>query len=88
MVANFTGKPDSSPGHIIQVTRGLLFSAIIQILRDSERLKIQSGAIILDPYFQKEVVQLWFQDQPQRKINYDLDIINNFNNIKWIKSKS
>lgn len=64
MVANFAGTPDSSPGHIIQVTRGLLFSAILQILRDSEELKNRSGAIMLDPYFQKEVVQTWFHDQP------------------------
>jgi hypothetical protein len=51
MVANFTSTPDSSPGHIIQVTRGLLFSAILQILRDGEELKNQSGAIMLDPDF-------------------------------------
>lgn len=88
MVANFTGTPDSSPGHVIQVTRGLLFSAILQILRDTEQLKSQSGVVTLDSYFQKEVVQLWLQDQPQRKINYKKEIINNFKNINWIRSQN
>lgn len=88
MVANFTGKPDSSPGHIIQVTRGLLFSAILQILRDSEQLKNQSGAIMLDPYFQKDVVRLWFQDQPQRKVDYSEDVLNGFEDLGWIKEFS
>ncbi len=88
MVANFTGEPDSSPGNIIQVTRGLLFSAILQILRDSEELKKQSGAIMLDPYFQKEVVQFWFQDQPQRKTDYSEPILEGFMNLSWISNNS
>lgn len=85
MVANFTGTPDSSPGHIIQVTRGLLFSAILQILRDTEQLKSQSGAAMLDPNFQKEVVKLWFQDQPQRKSDYLEDVLSGFESVEWIK---
>jgi len=88
MVANFTGTPDSSPGHVIQITRGLLFSAIIQILRDNEKLKLTSGAIMLDPEFQKEVVALWFQDQPQRQIDYSKDVLNGFKDIKWIEAHS
>jgi S-adenosylhomocysteine hydrolase len=88
MVANFTGTPDSSPGHIIQVTRGLLFSAILQILRDSEELKNQSGAIMLDPDFQKSVVQLWFQDQPQRKADYSEEILEGFETVDWIRKQS
>lgn len=88
MVANFTGKPDSSPGHIIQVTRGLLFSAILQILRDCEQLKNQSGAIMLDPYFQKEVVQLWFEDQPQRKSDYSEEVLKGFEDLSWISKNS
>lgn len=88
MVANFTGKPDSSPGHIIQVTRGLLFSAVLQILRDSEQLKNQSGAVMLDPYFQKEVVQLWLQDQPQRKADYSEEVLKGFEDLGWIEAQS
>lgn len=88
MVANFTGKPDSSPGHIIQVTRGLLFSAILQILRDCEQLKNQSGAIMLDPYFQKEVVPLWFEDQPQRKSDYSEEVLKGFKDLSWISKNS
>lgn len=88
MVANFTGTADSSPGHIIQVTRGLLFSAILQIIRDKSHLETQSGAIILDPFFQKEVVQLWFEDQPQRKADYTKAVLDGFSNINWIKEQS
>ncbi len=88
MVANFTGTPDSSPGHIIQVTRGLLFSAVIQILRDSEKLKLTSGAIMLDPIFQKEVVALWFQNQPQRQSDYSKEILNRYKSIEWIAEHS
>lgn len=88
MVANFTGKPDSSPGHIIQVTRGLLFSAVAQIIRDNAKLKMTSGAIMLDPAFQSEVVQLWFQDQPQRQIDYSEETLNGFKDIQWISKHS
>lgn len=88
MVANFTGTPDSSPGHIIQVTRGLLFSAILQILQDTEQLKSQSGAVMLDPNFQKEVVQLWFQNQPQRKADYSEDVLSGFESVEWIEEHS
>lgn len=88
MVANFTGTPDSSPGHIIQITRGLLFAAIIQILRDFEKLRLNSGAIMLDPRLQEEVVQLWFKDQPQRQIDYSKEILNGFKNLEWIAEHS
>ena len=88
MVANFTGTPDSSPGHIIQVTRGLLFSAVAQIIRDNAKLKMTSGAVMLDPAFQSEVVQLWFQDQPQRQSHYSEETLNGFKNIEWIKKHS
>lgn len=88
MVANFTGTPDSSPGHIIQLTRGLLFSAIAQIIRDNVILKLTSGAIMLDPVFQAKVVQLWFQDQPQRQLDYSEEILKGFKNIDWIKKHS
>lgn len=88
MVANFTGTPDSSPGHIIQVTRGLLFSAVAQIIRDNAKLKMTSGAVMLDPAFQSEVVQFWFQDQPQRHSDYSEEVLNGFKNIEWIKKHS
>lgn len=88
MVANFTGSQHSSPGHIIQMTRGLLFSAVIQILRDNVRLKKEDNPIMLDPEFQKEVIELWFKDQPQRKKGYSKDVILGFNDIEWIRNKS
>lgn len=88
MVANFTGLADSSPGHIIQVTRGLLFSAIIQIIENEKKFKNKYNAIMLSPTLQKEVTKYWFDDQPNRKQDYSNIIINGFKNIDWIKSKS
>lgn len=88
MVANFTGAQHSSPGCIIQMTRGLLFSAVIQILRDYILLKKEDNPIMLDPAFQKEVVELWFKDQPQRKNDYSENIICGFKDIEWIRSNS
>jgi S-adenosylhomocysteine hydrolase len=88
MVANFTGTQHSSPGEIIQMTRGLLFSAVIQILRDNESLRTEHNPIMLDPEFQKEVVTLWFKDQPRRKVDYSEEDLTGFNNIEWIKQNS
>lgn len=88
MVANFTGLSDSSPGHIIQVTRGLLFSAIIQIIENEKKFKNKFGPIMLSPTLQKEVTKYWFYDQPQRKQDYSISIINGFKSIDWIKNNS
>lgn len=88
MVANFTGLPDSSPGKIIQVTRGLLISAIIQIIENQDLFENLSGAIMLSPKLQKEVTKYWFENQPQRIKDYSPKIIEGFNNIKWIMEKS
>ena len=88
MVANFTGTADSSPGNIIQVTRGLLFSAIIQIIENESKLNNLIGPIMLSPHLQKEVTNYWFNDQPNCKKNYSENIILGFENIDWIKENS
>lgn len=88
MVANFTGTADSSPGSIIQVTRGLLFSAVLQIINNRTKLKDRSGPIMLDPEMQSKAVTTWFSDQPQRKQDYSTEIIEGFSNIEWIKKYS
>ncbi|MCC8145794.1 MAG: hypothetical protein LIO93_04995, partial [Bacteroidales bacterium] len=88
MVANFTGSRHSSPGDSIQMTRGLLFSAVMQILRDHRHLFTNDNPIMLDPYLQKEVVGIWFEDQPQRKTDYSEEILLGFEDIDWIKDHS
>jgi len=88
MVANFTGTRHSSPGKIIQMTRGLLFSAVIQILRDNQLLSKKNNPVMLDPEFQKEVVALWFNDQPERKNDYPENILLGFSDVEWIKNHS
>lgn len=87
-VANFTGKPDSSPGYIIQVTRGLLFAAVIQIIDESEKLFKSQGPIILNPTLQNEIVDLWFNNKPDRRNNYSNDIQLGFHNCNWILRNS
>jgi len=84
LVANFTGKPDSSPGHIIQMTRGLLLSSIIQsikLLKDNKSIK---GEVPLDHRMQKEVISSWFNDQPNRKADYQEEILCGFEDVIWI----
>lgn len=88
MVANFTGEADSSPAHIIQVTRGLLLAAIIQILNHNKEMAGHKGIIMLDPVLQKEIVTAWFKDQPQRKTDYSDDVIKNFESETWIALRS
>jgi len=88
MVANFTGTADSSPGPIIQVTRGLLFAAVLQIINNHIKLKHRFGPIMLDPEMQSKAVMAWFSDQPQRKQDYSTEIIEGFSEVEWIKKYS
>jgi len=88
MVANFTGTGDSSPGPIIQVTRGLLFAAVLQIINNHLKLKHRFGPIMLDPEMQSKAVTSWFCDQPQRKQDYSAEIIDGFSEVEWIKKYS
>lgn len=88
LVANFTGKPDSSPGHVIQMTRGLLYSAIFQAINQNEKLINFVGPIILDPNLQLAVIEAWFKDQPHKKKEYNKNIIKGFKNTEWILRES
>lgn len=88
MVANFTGSRHSSPGEIIQMTRGLLFSAIIQIINRYKEMNVSQNPVILNPEYQKTVVGLWLKDQPQRKKDYSAEILDGFQDVKWIERMS
>ncbi len=88
MVANFTGSHESGPSLGIQLTRGLIFSSIIQIIENQSLLSGKYGAIMLSPSLQREVVNYWFNDQPQKKLDYSAQIIKSFNRTNWIKSLS
>lgn len=88
MVANFTGQPDSSPGEIIQITRGLLLGAVLQLLRDCQLMQQYSGPVMLDPEIQQKVVGLWLEDQPQRRNHYSRDVLDGFEDVEWIKKYS
>ena len=43
---------------------------------------------MLDPESQKEVIELWFKDQPQRKADYSEEVLLGFDNSEWIKDNS
>lgn len=84
MVANFTGESESGPEDLIQMTRGLLLGAVIQIARDRDRLRTRKGAIMLDPAIQKNVMDLWLADQPDQRQNYQPHTIAGFSDVDWI----
>lgn len=88
MVANFTGSLHSGPDVSIQMTRGLIFSAIIQIIENTEKLQNKYGPIMLSPILQKKVVKYWFEDQPQLTLDYDLEVIQGFKKLDWVKENS
>jgi len=84
LVANFTGKPDSSPGPVIQMTRGLLFAAIIQVIEQNHKLNDSIGPLVLNPTLQEAVVNDWFQDHLNRRIRFSSEILNGFKDTSWI----
>lgn len=88
MVANFTGESESGPGELIQMTRGLLLGAVIQIARDHDKLQGKIGSIMLDPNMQKVVMDLWLADQPAQRENYPPGSIEGFGDLEWIKANS
>lgn len=88
MVANFTGESESGPEVLIQMTRGLLLGAVIQIARDRDKLSTRKGAIMLDPAIQKSVMDLWLADQPNQRLNYPADVIKGFTDLDWIAAHS
>ncbi|MDR0427612.1 MAG: hypothetical protein LBH12_03295 [Dysgonamonadaceae bacterium] len=88
MVANFTGSRHSGPGEIIQMTRGLLFAAVTQILKNHGQMNLAQNPITLDPEYQKTIVNLWIKDQPQRRKDYLPEILNAFNDLDWIIRQS
>lgn len=88
MVANFTGEANSSPPEVIQITRGLLFAAILQILMSEKALQRHTGPIMLDPHLQKFVIARWFEALPDRKLEYPEKVVNGFKNESWIARHS
>lgn len=85
-VANFDGSPHSAPTNEIQLTRGLLYAAFVQACELP--IDTDNGLVKLDAEYQKEVVKLWFDDQPQMKNNYSSTLIYKFQFSDWILQKS
>ncbi|MDD2798776.1 MAG: hypothetical protein PHV20_09315 [Bacteroidales bacterium] len=56
MVANFTGTPNSGPANRIQLTRGLLFSAVAQAINDGIEL---NGRTELNSVLENKTIELF-----------------------------
>jgi len=88
-VANFDNSKESCPALEIQLTRGLLFSSIIQILNahlsKSEEL---NGPTKLDSGLQRLVVETWFTNYPRFKELYPAELINSFKDKEWVENNS
>lgn len=88
MVANFTGQPDSSPGKYIQITRGILLAAIVQIIENKENILNTKGFVKLSSDLQQEALEIWFNDQKDKRSYYTKTLINNFSKTHWIENNS
>jgi S-adenosylhomocysteine hydrolase len=85
---NFDGSPESAPSVDIQLTRGLLLGAVIQATLyfedlDSHTIPNQNNHKMLDPYIQRMVVDVW-----QQQASDKLDLVENFQDIEWIRNNS
>jgi S-adenosylhomocysteine hydrolase len=81
---NFDGGPHSVPAADIQLTRGLLFGAVIQ----AQRCRSKAGPVMLDPAIQRAVVHTWLDDQPHRRDWYPREVLAQFDNLDSIAKAS
>lgn len=88
MVSNFNGDADSSSSDSIQMTRALLYSAFLQIIRDKIKLNGGKGNIMLAPDFQMNVVNSWFELLPERKSLYSTKVVNGFREYDFVQKNS
>lgn len=85
---NFDDSGESVPAHEIQLTRGLLLSALIQAttnLPDLIHANIK-GRVMLHPQAQKFVVNEWFKANQNHP--FSIQLTDNFDDIDWITINS
>lgn len=87
-VANFNNLKESCPKDKIQITRGLLFAAILQALNNNLHITDENGSVKLKPSFQKIIVQKWFSEHPRFRSFYPKILIDNFASEAWISENS
>ncbi|MES2354500.1 MAG: NAD(P)-dependent oxidoreductase [Pseudomonadota bacterium] len=82
---NFDGSEESVPAADIQLTRGLLLSAVIQAAANNPRAGLKSPCLMLDPTLQAFVVREWrqFKSYPMPPL-----LIDQFNDLAWITKNS
>jgi S-adenosylhomocysteine hydrolase len=77
---NFDGTAESVPGCDIQLTRALLFGAILQA--SAERSDIEAGTCVeLSPHLQMNIVKAWFECNPLIRRLYAPSIDTDFRRI-------
>jgi len=86
---NFDCSGESVPANEIQLTRALALSGVIQaikILKNSNYNLKEKNFLTLDADLQKFIAEKWLTTQYQNK--YSLNLIKNFQSIKWIIENS
>jgi len=83
---NFDRSGETAHPYDIQLTRCLLFGALIQAISTLPKLQQFNinGRVMLHPLIQQFVVTNWVE----KKINIDDQMLNRFNEINWIKENS
>lgn len=85
---NFDGSQESVPGASIQLTRALMFGAIIQAILGERTQSYSSGfGEMLEPIIQQFVVNRWIELQSSQ-FRYPKDLLNHFSNLDWIQTHS
>ncbi len=88
---NFDRSEESVPASDIQITRGLLLSALIQAmlcLHREHREPIHFRSLMLSPLLQCYVVREWISVNPQAKSLLGSDLLEVFNDESWVAEHS
>jgi hypothetical protein len=85
----FDRAPVSAPLRDMQMTRALLFGAIIQAVVCADQRKPTSGRLeMLHPAIQKFVVNHWLRLNPSRREDYPGDVLAGLLDEAWIRKHS
>lgn len=87
-VANFNNGIASCRKNQIQLTRALLFPAVLQALNNNIQLKSENAAISLKSEYQNLIVEYWFKLYPNYLKLYPIGLKNRFQSLDWINENS
>jgi len=85
---NFNRVSEFSPPGDIQLTRALLFGAVLQASELMRQGVKHVGGVMLCPKLQGFIARRWLKLCPERKKDYHRDILVGIGNIQWIAAHS